>query len=190
MKNLSFKNICRIVPARMLKGAMSALIILAMICNLAGCIFDNDKDDYSKMDNGDPCPAFTVRDFNGYYHTVPDETKPSLIFFFNTECCDCVRQFPIIQRLYEAYQNKIDVIGVSPCNASYKIKEFIAEHHYSFPIAEGTYKTIYDSFATAMIPRVYFVKDGIIQARNEFDNVISYDEAEGIIESLFDKTKQ
>ena len=59
-------------------------------------------------------PAFTLKDFDGLWHSLSDyRGKPVLINFWTTWCPACRAEIPQIQAFYARYQDKVRVVGVN-----------------------------------------------------------------------------
>ena len=92
-----------------------AYFLMLLMVVLAACENDSRTDSGDIIKVGDRCPRFQVTDFNLVAHDMPDKEKPSLIFFFSTDCSDCQKQFPVIQKLFDKYGNDVHFIGISRC---------------------------------------------------------------------------
>lgn len=101
-----------------------AYFLMLLMVVLAACENDSRTDSGDIIKVGDRCPRFQVTDFNLVAHDMPDKEKPSLIFFFSTDCSDCQKQFPVIQKLFDKYGNDVHFIGISRCESSAVISSF------------------------------------------------------------------
>lgn len=133
---------------------------------------------------GDRCPRFQVTDFNLVAHDMPDKEKPSLIFFFSTDCSDCQKQFPVIQKLFDKYGNDVHFIGISRCESSAVIESYIRKHKYTFPIAHNGQNIVYGMFARQYIPRVYIVKNNIVNYTTNDIDPLTFGTGDCLLEAL------
>lgn len=77
----------------------------------------------AKLDGG----TISVAEFRGKKSVVVD--------FWASWCPNCRRDIPNLNRFYEKYKDKIEVIGVNLQEAEPTVKDFIASRGISFPIA-------------------------------------------------------
>lgn len=129
-------------------------------------------------------PRFQVTDFNLVAHDMPDKEKPSLIFFFSTDCSDCQKQFPVIQKLFDKYGNDVHFIGISRCESSAVIESYIRKHKYTFPIAHNGQNIVYGMFARQYIPRVYIVKNNIVNYTTNDIDPLTFGTGDCLLEAL------
>lgn len=80
--------------------------IIGLLSLVSSCV--NEKEDAGMQPDavevGDVLPEFTVVMNDGrVVESGSLQGQPSFILFFNTECGDCRREFPLVQQMYERY---------------------------------------------------------------------------------------
>ncbi len=60
--------------------------------------------------------------------------KPLLIVFFYPDCPPCEKESKIINKLYDKYKNKVNIIGISLSRDRYDIRDFIRDLKIKYPI--------------------------------------------------------
>ena len=123
---------------------------------------------------------------------VLKEKKAVLINFWGTQCSNCVAEFPMIQSMYEKYQDDIAVIAIDPPNfyqdTAYDVKTFQQTYNLTFDMAlDGidlfsTFSSIFAGGNTGvpvsvMIDRygvVTFIEIGAITSERAFDLIFEY----------------
>ena len=131
---------------------------------MQACVGDKDEPEFS-LEAGSPLPSFLVTLMNG---EVFDTTglqdagvKNLLILFFNTDCSDCQRELPEMQRLYDRIQNdekfsrNTRMICIAREENAAEIKDFWEKHDLTMPVSPQSDRKIYNLFATVGIPRLY-----------------------------------
>ena len=161
-----------------------AYFLMLLMVVLAACENDSRTDSGDIIKVGDRCPRFQVTDFNLVAHDMPDKEKPSLIFFFSTDCSDCQKQFPVIQKLFDKYGNDVHFIGISRCESSAVIESYIRKHKYTFPIAHNGQNIVYGMFARQYIPRVYIVKNNIVNYTTNDIDPLTFGTGDCLLEAL------
>ena len=160
-------------------------LYLGTVATLLSCENEDSTLVINRVNVGGPCPSFTVTDFQGTKHTLPDNGKPSLIFFFSTTCNDCVKQFPIIQRLYDKYGSQVHFIGVSRGQERDIVESFMDQNDYSFPASADGTRDVYDLFARQIVPRVYIVsRTGFVRLATTDSHPLTFDDGELVLGTL------
>ncbi len=117
---------------------------------------------------GAKLPAFTVQTMDG--RTIDSAAlrgKVVLINFWATWCPPCRKEMPFLQKdVFEAFQGKDFVmVAISRGETEAKVREFLAAHRYTFPMALDPGKRVFNLFATQNIPRNFVVdKEGIVRS--------------------------
>ncbi|RXK13891.1 thioredoxin [Halarcobacter mediterraneus] len=67
------------------------------------------------------------------------EGKFVLINFWATWCPPCIKEMPTLNKIYEKYNDKFEIIGVlfEKNKDEKQLKEFISKHNIKFPIVVG-----------------------------------------------------
>lgn len=80
---------------------------------------------------------FTLQKLNGGTVTLSEfkGKKPVVVDFWASWCPNCRRDMPNLNRFYEKYKDKVEVIGVNLQEKESTVKDFISSRGISFPIA-------------------------------------------------------
>lgn len=149
----------------------------------ASCITDGES--YSEpwsIANGSKVPEFCVTTVDGKDFDSWDLSgKRAVIVFFNTECNDCRRELPKLQKAYEATCNDYEWIAIGRDQDGPKAASFWKENDLTIPYSAISDRSIYSLFASAGIPRVYIVDNLTIVAQFAPETPI---DAETLIKTL------
>ena len=80
--------------------------------SFSSCITDDDDDrgDFALV-AGDALPQFSVEmSDGGVLNTQSFSGKVGVIVFFHTDCPDCQKELPVIQKVYDTYKENPDVL--------------------------------------------------------------------------------
>ena len=105
---------------------------------------------------GDKLPRFSVVTTTGVQ--VSDSTlrgMPSVVVFFNTECGDCRKELPVLQKLYEEVGSDVSFLCIGRKEPVQQVADFWQAQALTLPCAPQPDRTIYELFARHTIPRVY-----------------------------------
>ena len=88
----------------------SLIFILCSLLCLPSCIRDDSPSGAEGVRPGDRLPDFTVS-LNDNTLVVASDLlgKVAVLVFFHTECPDCQKEFPVVQRLYDYYRDNSTV---------------------------------------------------------------------------------
>jgi len=129
-------------------------------------------------------PPMTLKDVAGRSWTLADlKGKTTLINLWATWCGPCIKELPMLEKLYERVKDRSDVV-VLTLNTDDNpglIGPFLNENHYTFPVLPA--RDYVDSIVPSLsIPRNWIVdRDGVIAA-----STVGYNPNEG--EAWIDKT--
>ena len=84
-----------------------------------------------------PAPNFTLQKLGGGTITLSEfkGKKPVVVDFWASWCPNCRRDMPNLNRFYEKYKDKVEVIGVNLQEKESTVQNFISSRGISFPIA-------------------------------------------------------
>lgn len=136
--------------------AAAALGALALI----SCVTEKEDDIWS-LGPGDPCPHFSVTLTDGTELTTASlEGKRTMIVFFDTSCPDCREELPVIQAVYERTleaEANTAVICISRGEPEESVLPYWHTHGFTVPCSAQPDRTVYNMFASSVIPRIYTV---------------------------------
>lgn len=89
--------------------------------------------------------------------------EPTLLVFWEQWCPHCKREVPVLEKTYNDYKGKMNVIGLTKVNRSAtdeKVAEFITEKKVSYPMAKEKDGNWSQYYAVTGVPAAALVKDG------------------------------
>lgn len=132
---------------------------MALLLILSSCIGSDDDDPVSYVAVGDRLPEFSVELSDGT--VVSTQTLrgcAALIVFFNTDCPDCRRELPEVERLQEM-NPAVTIVCIAREESAEKIAAYWAEAGLTLPYSPQPDRRIFNLFASSGIPRLY-IADG------------------------------
>lgn len=93
-------------------------------------------------------PDFTLQKLGGGTITLSEfrGKKPVVVDFWASWCPNCQRDMPNLNRFYEKYKDKVEVIGVNLQERESAVRDFIASRDISFPIVLDPFKRASNAF--------------------------------------------
>jgi len=90
---------------------------------------------------GDIITDFTITDTDGNTHTISEilKTKEAVVLnFWYTHCDPCKQEFPYLQKAYDLYKDKLEVIAMDPSNEDTQedVARYKADKGLTFPMAK------------------------------------------------------
>ena len=107
-------------------------------------------------------------DLNGsVYNFRQAENKIVLVSFWATWCPPCIAELPSMQKLYEAYSDRIEFVFVSN-EKSETIKAFMDKNGYNFKVYTPLEAPIINQFNVSSIPHTFLIdqKGAIVIDKN------------------------
>lgn len=160
-------------------------IVLCLIASgLCSCITDgddnDDREDYALVP-GDALPSFSVLMSDG--ETTIDTRslsgKVGVIVFFHTDCPDCRKELPVVQRIYDTYKDNPEVLlfCISRSQPASGVSDYWKEHSFTLPYSAQEDVAVFSLFASRVIPRIFITdRQGIIRASHTDDPLATYEE--------------
>lgn len=142
------------------------LVLLALL--IAGCDSTGDDDD-----DPIPTPNFQLEDLNGNIFRLSDQQgKVVMLHFFAPWCTICQSEAPIINQLFNEYEDKgVVVVGIAiEYESLAQVEEFKQVYQVPFPIlpdvAQNAGITVGEAYGVLSVPTTYFIdKQGRIDGR-------------------------
>ncbi|BDH63562.1 thiol-disulfide oxidoreductase [Ureibacillus massiliensis 4400831 = CIP 108448 = CCUG 49529] len=144
------------------------LLILAVLCGaIVFTIYSSfTKEKREVLQVGDSAPDFELVDMNGETHRLT-EYKGQGVFlnFWGTWCAPCEREFPIIERYYQEYQDEgIQVLAVNIAESDFVVQNYIERKNLSFPVVIDKQKSVMSVYNINPLPTTFLINpEGIIE---------------------------
>ena len=108
---------------------------------------------------GKAAPSISADDLSGRHWTLADgKGRITWINFWATNCDPCLTEMPAMQRLADAYGDRLLVLGVDWGESRASVEDFVARYAVTYPILlDPTLDNFYRWSARAGLPRHYFV---------------------------------
>lgn len=164
----------------LLLGA-ACVLLLAVAC-LSDEAADEGSGDVVRV--GDPLPPFLATLSDG--RQVCPATlagRPAVLAFFHTDCADCRRELPGLQRLYDAYGDRAGFVCISREEGAASVAAYWQANGLTLPYCACTDRGIYALFATHTIPRVY-VADAAGRVCGQFTEHVDQARLRSVLDSL------
>ena len=167
-----------------MKALKNISAFLMMLCATVSCIHEDPVSDEIKV--GDPIPDFTVEMTDGSIVTGASlRDGVSVIMFFYSQCPDCQKTLPSVQRIYDKYLEKgVKFAIISREETSETIEPYWQECGYTMPYSPQPNRDVYHLFATVRVPRVYICKNGKVVNIYTDDPVPTYEDLDGDLYQL------
>lgn len=129
---------------------------------LFACIGSNEttEESLNYVVTGDVIPDFTIIEEGVKTLSSDDfEGKRSIIFFFNTGCSDCAREFPAVEKAWKILQDDSDFMLATIARGQKKADtdKYWTEKGFTMPKYHDTDKKIFNLFANSYVPRIYIL---------------------------------
>ncbi len=161
------------------------IVIFSLIGILTACI--NDDNTGADVKVGDSLPSFEVVMNDGSVMTDAElRGNVSLLMFFHPSCPDCQQALPIVQTIYDEYTTKGVVFFLisRECDND-EVSVFWEKNGLKMPYSAQTDRSIYELFASSLIPRIYISdENGTVRYIFTDDPVPSYEVLKSSLESL------
>lgn len=158
-----------------MKKTIILYISLVFSILFTACVNEEEPEVVS-VSVGDRCPDFSVILNNGTTVSTSDlKGKKSIIVFFNTGCGDCRKELPEIQKTYDyILTNELDInlICISRAQGEEEISRYWKENNFTLPYSAQNDKSVYNLFASAIIPRIYIISPSLKILHEWDDNPI------------------
>lgn len=146
-------------------------IYILLLCSLfGGCsnIHEDSDEVVERVKVGDRVPSFSIDVVDNGVHSTFSTAHlagETVIVFFNTWCSDCQRELPRLNQYYLQHKDDkgFQMVAISRGEGKDVVARFWSEHELLIPYAAQEDTSIYELFASGIIPRVYFVSaQGIV----------------------------
>ena len=133
---------------------ISAFILTGAVCT--ACITEDIPESKEYVGIGDTLPFFELTTDDGrQLNTDSLRGRRSMIVFFNTDCADCRKELPVIDRVAEQCSSDVATICISREEGAREVAEYWRANSLTLPYSAQTDRSIFNLFASSGIPRIY-----------------------------------
>ena len=141
---------------RLIRSVILVILFAAIVFTVYSSL---TKDKVEVLQEGDTAPDFELVDMNGQTHRL-SEYKGQGVFlnFWGTWCKPCEREFPIIDRYYQEYQDDgIQVLAVNIAESDFAVQQYIERKSLTFPVAIDKQKSVMTAYNINPLPTTFLI---------------------------------
>lgn len=123
------------------------------------------KEKVSVLQAGDKAPDFELVDLNGDRHRLSEYAEQGVFLnFWGTWCEPCKREFPLIDRQYQEYQNQgVHVLAVNIAESDFAVRNYMESRGLTFPVVIDKEKSVMNAYNINPLPTTFLINsDGEI----------------------------
>ena len=150
-----------------------------MIALLTGCKEISEDDEViERVRVGDPLPAFSVEmvseDGVTTFRSDSLTGGSTVIVLFNTACPDCQRDLPLLNDYYLRHRSEegFRMVAIGREEKNEHVEAFWKEHAMCLPYSVQTDRHVFNLFASATIPRIYFCSPELVVTRIDVEHFL------------------
>lgn len=154
----------------------SLVFALCSLLCLPSCIRDDSPSGEEGIRPGDRLPDFTVSLNDNTLVAASDLLgKVAVLVFFHTECPDCQKEFPVVQRLYDYYRDNstVKIYCISREEPADEVAAYWQENGLTIPYSSQSGREVYNLFSERGIPRIYVSDKQLVVYSVYSDNPIA-----------------
>ncbi|MBE6192406.1 MAG: TlpA family protein disulfide reductase [Rikenellaceae bacterium] len=141
------------------------LVALLLSVSVVGCSAMYDQEAMPSHDRttlvrvGALAPDFTVTTLDGKSVTLSQlQGRLVLLVFFASWSTDCHKQLDAVEAIQDNFDSDRFTTLVLSCGEELdKVRDFIAQRKYTFPVGVDTDRAIYSLYATEYLPRCFVI---------------------------------
>lgn len=128
---------------------------------------EKPQEEHIRAELNKKAPLFTLKDMNGTDVSLADfEGKVAVIDFWASWCHACKLAAPVLEKLYQKYQNRdVIILGISldsGFKAEKNVRDFIKDYHQTYPILWDDERTS-TTYGITIVPTTFVLdKDHVI----------------------------
>jgi len=113
-------------------------------------------------------PDFELIDLHGNTVRLSEERgRPLILNFWATWCAPCILEMPNIQKYYEKYPGKFDVLAINADETKFKVENFVKDMGLTFEILLDPGGKIQELYQIRGYPTSFFVDaKGVIRVQH------------------------
>jgi cytochrome c biogenesis protein CcmG/thiol:disulfide interchange protein DsbE len=139
-------------------------IIISLVILFAGCNGGESQDPWV----GQPAPDFKFQGADEQLTSLSDfQGGPVLLNFWRTICAPCVAEMPLLQQIWEGWQEKgLVLLAVNIQESPSVVEAFMQNKGLSFMVVLDSEGALAGQYGIRYIPTTFFIdSEGIIQER-------------------------
>jgi len=110
-------------------------------------------------------PDFTLKDLEGHEVSLADfRGKGVLLNFWAVWCGPCRQEVPTLEKFYQKYGDRVQVIGVDLAEDQATVASFVERYELTYPILLDSQGRVAAEYRVMSIPKSFFIDDeGVIR---------------------------
>ncbi len=107
-------------------------------------------------------PPFILTRFDGgTFDFARENQRPVFIYFWASWCVPCQTEAPVIETLWQEYQNRGYVfLGVNIWDQPEDARQFVKQYRLTFPVVADEARAVYVEYGVQGLPTAFFVAPG------------------------------
>jgi len=137
----------------------SALLLLTISIFFSGC-------ELKKIPKiGNEAPHVTTKSIDSRDVQITNKNeKITMIRFWQLSCPICVKEMPVVEKLYQKYSDKLDVVAINAGDSRSSIEKFVDKNHFTYKIVEDIDDKYAHIYGVVAVPISYVVdREGIVR---------------------------
>ncbi|KIR02885.1 thiol:disulfide interchange protein (thioredoxin) [Lachnospiraceae bacterium TWA4] len=128
------------------------------------CSKHSTQTNENAVEAGQDAPDFKVSLTSGeQFKLSENKDKVVLLNFWGTWCKPCVNEMPAIQKIYEEYKDRVQVIGSCDGEDRDVVDSFLEKNHFTYPVCYDMDGSLSAKYPTDGIPYTVIInKEGKI----------------------------
>ncbi|WP_246206600.1 redoxin domain-containing protein [Virgibacillus ihumii] len=166
----------------MKKRNIFGLVILLALAGFMVAGFMNEKNDKTSSSSdsdgagivapnqngievGETAPDFSLQTLSGDTFRLTDlRGKPVFLNFWASWCGPCKKEMPDMQKFYDKYKGKVEVIAVNLTGSEIgvgKVRKYIDQYGYTYPVPLDKNSEVQGMYDVTVVPTTYLIgRDG------------------------------
>lgn len=139
---------------------MRLIILIILVGAILFTIYSNvTKEKTAILQVGDSAPDFALVDMKGEKHRL-SEYKGQGVFlnFWGTWCKPCEREFPLIDKHYQDYNDQgLQILAINVGESNFVVQKFIDRKGLTFPVLIDDNKSVMDAYNINPLPTTLLI---------------------------------
>ncbi|MDI7743461.1 thiol-disulfide oxidoreductase ResA [Lysinibacillus fusiformis] len=143
-----------------IRSLIRLLLLIIMFSAIAFTIYSSfNKGKNEVLQVGDYALDFVLVDMNGEEHRLSEyKGQGVLLNFWGTWCKPCEREFPIVDKYYQEYQDEgLQVLAVNIAESNFVVQNYIDRKGLTFPVLIDESKSVMNAYNIKPLPTTFFI---------------------------------